>query len=147
MRGQGNGDAQGNAQGNPQGNTQGNAQGNAAGAQQRPQGEGGSRRRPDGTAGGDQTGGGQRRMGGGPDMQEMLERMPAVTVADLKPGEMVIVSSTVGADPTRATAIALVTGLDALLQNAAAGQRAGRGAQGASLGLPSGALDIGIGLP
>ena len=139
MRGQGNGDAQGNAQGN--------TQGNAAGGQQRPQGEGGARRRPDGTAGGDQTGGGQRRMGGGPDMQEMLERMPAVTVADLKPGEMVIVSSTVGADPTRATAIALVTGLDALLQNAAAGQRAGRGAQGASLGLPSGALDIGIGLP
>ena len=139
MRGQGNGDAQGNAQGN--------TQGNAAGAQQRPQGEGGARRRPDGAAGGDQTGGGQRRMGGGPDMQEMLERMPAVTVADLKPGEMVIVSSTVGADPTRATAIALVTGLDALLQNAAAGQRAGRGAQGASLGLPSGALDIGIGLP
>lgn len=146
MRGQGNGSAQGNAQGNAQGAA--NAQGNAANAQQRPQGQGegaGFRRRPDGAAGVDGTGG-QRRMGGGPDMQDMLERMPAVAVADLKPGEMVIVSSTVGADPTRATAIALVTGVDALLQNAA-GQRGGRGGQQGSLGLPSGALDIGIGLP
>jgi hypothetical protein len=79
-------------------------------------------------------------------MQQMLERMPAVTVSDLKPGEMVIVSSTVGADPARATAIALVTGVDALLQSPAGQRRTGSG-QGASLGLPSGALDIGIGLP
>jgi hypothetical protein len=78
-------------------------------------------------------------------MQEMLERMPAVTVGELKPGEMVIVSSTVGADPARATAIALVTGVDALLQSPAGQRRTG--GQGASLGLPSGALDIGIGLP
>jgi hypothetical protein len=83
-------------------------------------------------------------MGGAPDMQDILERMPTVAITDLKPGQFIIVSSTVGADPTRATAIALVTGLDALLQNAAA-QRGG--APGASLGLPSGALDIGIGLP
>jgi hypothetical protein len=148
MRAQGNGDAQGNAQGNGQGNAQGNATG---GGQQRGQGQGdnaGFRRRPDG-AGGDAAGGGQRRFGGGaPDMQDMLERMPTVAITDLKPGQFVIVSSTVGADPTRATAIALVTGLDALLQNAAAQRGGARGGQGgASLGLPSGALDIGIGLP
>lgn len=130
------------AGGDAQGNAQGSTQGVASDAQQRPQGEGGFRRRPEGAEG---NGMGRRRMGGGPDMQEMLERMPAVTVAELKPGEMVIVSSTIGADPTRATAIALVTGVDALLQ-LPAGQR-GRGAQGTSLGLPSGALDIGIGLP
>lgn len=136
-----------------EGNAQGNTQGDAAASQQRPQGEGGFRRRTEGAAGAggaEGTGGtgmGRRRGGaGGPDMQEMLERMPAVTVAELKPGEMVIVSSTVGADPTRATAIALVTGVDALLQSPAGQRRAG-GAQGASLGLPSGALDIGIGLP
>ena len=82
-------------------------------------------------------------MGGGMDMQEMLERLPAVTVAELKPGEMVIVSSTVGADPTRVTAIALITGVEAFLQTPS-GQP---GAPGASLGLPSGALDVGIGLP
>jgi hypothetical protein len=123
----------------------------STGAQTRPQGEGGGGgrgawRRQQG-AGGEGMGN-RRRMGGPPDLQEMLERMPAVTVAELKPGEMVIVSSTAGADSSRATAIALVTGVDALLQ-AATRQRgtAGTGAQGTSLGLPSGALDIGIGLP
>ncbi|MDT4896943.1 MAG: hypothetical protein QOH25_2020 [Acidobacteriota bacterium] len=127
------------------------AQGEASGGQPRPpQGEGGGagRRRPDG-AGGAEGMGYRRRMGGGgaPDIQEMLERMPAATVAELKPGEMVIVSSTAGADPSRATAIALVTGVDALLQGAAARQGGAGGAQGTSLGLPSGALDIGIGAP
>ena len=72
--------------------------------------------------------------------------MPPVTVAELKPGEMVIVSSTVGADPSHATAIALVTGVEALLQ-APAGQPRTGGGQGTSLGLPSGALDLGIGTP
>ncbi|HKQ99163.1 MAG TPA: hypothetical protein VJT09_00740 [Pyrinomonadaceae bacterium] len=128
----------------------GAAQGEAAGnsTQQRPaQGEGGwQRRRPEGATG--EAGGmtGRRRMGGGPDLQEMLERMPAVTIEELKPGEMVIVSSTVGADPSRATAIALVTGVEALLQAPAGQPRAG-GGQGTSLGLPSGALDLGIGTP
>ncbi|MDT5060899.1 MAG: hypothetical protein QOH63_1358 [Acidobacteriota bacterium] len=144
MRGQRTGEA---AAGNT-GDAAGNAQGTAAGSQQRPQGEGGFRRRPEGAAadGTEGAGMGGGRRGGGPDMQEMLERMPAVTVAELKPGEIVIVSSTVGADPARATAIALVTGVEALLQNPA-GQRGRAGAQGTSLGLPSGALDIGIGLP
>lgn len=135
--GRGGGDAQGNAQGNAPGNT--------PNAPQRPQGEGGFRRHPEGAEGAEGPGTGRRR-GGGPDMQDMLERMPAVTISDLKPGEMVIVSSTVGANPTRATAIALVTGVDALMQ-IPAGQRARTGAPGTSLGLPSGALDIGIGLP
>lgn len=120
--------------------------GEEANAQQRPaRGEGGEgRRRPEG-AGGEGMGG-RRRMGGG-DLQEMLERMPAVTVAELKPGEMVLVSSTTGADPAHATAIALVTGIDALLRAPAGQTRTGGGGQGTSLGLPSGALDIGIGAP
>ncbi|HEY0077230.1 MAG TPA: hypothetical protein VGB73_01180 [Pyrinomonadaceae bacterium] len=107
---------------------------------------GGARRRAEGAGGDEAAGGmGRRRMGGAPDVQEMLERMPAITVAELKPGEMVVVSSTAGADPTRATAIALVSGVEALLQMQQ--QRRGGGAQGASLGLPGGALDLGIGLP
>jgi hypothetical protein len=116
-----------------------------ANAQQRPaaQGEGGGQRRPEGAG----EGGNRRRMGGGPDLQEMLERMPAVTIAELKQGEMVIISSTAGADPARATAIALVTGVDALLQGPAGGRGSTGSAQGTSLGLPSGALDIGIGSP
>ena len=107
------------------------------------QNDSGARRRPEGAEGAGM--GGRRRMGGGPDLQEMLERMPAVVVADLKPGEMVIVSSTVGADPGRVTAIALITGIEAFLQ-VPSGAR-GNGAPGTSLGLPSGALDVGIGLP
>jgi hypothetical protein len=136
----------------------GGAQGETPDAGRRPpQGEGGGgvgggegRHRPEGAGTGEGMGG-RRRVGGGgggPDIQEMLERMPAVAIAELKPGEMVIVSSTAGADPSRVTAIALVTGVDALLQAAAARpQRGTGGAQGTSLGLPSGALDIGIGLP
>jgi hypothetical protein len=131
------------------------AQGEAsADAQPRPQGEGavggggGGRRRPEGAGAGGEGMGYRRRMGGAPDILEMLERLPPVTVAELKPGEMVIVSSTAGADASRATAIALVAGVDALLQGAATRpQRGAGGAQGTSLGLPSGALDIGIGLP
>jgi hypothetical protein len=125
----------------------GAAQGDEANAPQRPpRGEGGEGRRPE-RAGAEGMGNRRRMGGGGFDLQEMLERMPAVTIAELKPGEMVIVSSTAGADPTHATAIALITGVDALLQGAAARSRATGGAQGTSLGLPSGALDIGIGLP
>lgn len=140
MRGQRNGTAGGGA---------GGAQGEAADAQPRAprgEGEGGARRqRPEGASG--EGMGNRRRMGGGgQDIQQMLERMPAVTVAELKPGEMVIVSSTAGADPSRATAIALITGIEALMQGSAGQPRTG-GAQGASLGLPSGALDIGIGAP
>jgi hypothetical protein len=128
----------------------GGAQGEAAADRpQSPQGEGGAgRRRPEGAGAGEGRGN-RRRMGAGgpPDLQEMLERMPAATLAELKPGEMVIVSSTEGADPSRATAIALVTGVDVLLQRAAARPGGTGGAQGTSLGLPSGALDLGIGTP
>ncbi len=132
------------------GGTGAGASGEAGNEQQRPpRGEGGEgRRRPEGA--GAEGMGGRRRMGGGgggADLQEMLERMPAATVAELKPGEMVIVSSTAGADPARATAIALVTGVDALLRAPAGQTRTGGGGQGTSLGLPSGALDIGIGSP
>jgi hypothetical protein len=123
----------------------GETAGGATETQQRPQGENGPRRRPEGAEGAGPGPGGRRRMGGGMDVQEMLERMPAVTVAELKPGEMVIVSSTVGADPTRVTAIALITGLEALLQGPSGART--NGAPGTSLGLPSGALDVGIGLP
>jgi hypothetical protein len=149
MRGQrGAGGEGGEGAERPQGERTGGrdaASGNAPGAGGA--GGGGGRRRAEGAGGDEAAGGGmgRRRMGGAPDVQEMLERMPAITVAELKPGEMVVVSSTAGVDPTRATAIALVSGVEALLQMQQ--QRRGGGAQGASLGLPGGALDLGIGLP
>ena len=102
-----------------------------------------------GGAGGGGRGGGRRMMGGGGggfDPQEMLERMPQLNVAELKPGDMIVISSTAGADPARLTAIALIAGVDALV-NAMPARPAGPNvAGGQDLGLPGG-IDLGIGLP
>jgi hypothetical protein len=101
--------------------------------------------------GGEQAGG-FRRMGGGPgggfDIQAMLERLPQVQLAELKPGDVLIVSSTVGADPTRITAINVIAGADTLIAmlQPRTPQGAPAGASLGSTGLPSG-LDFGIGLP
>lgn len=54
---------------------------------------------------------------GGGDLQEMFDQLPAVTLAELKPGDSILVSSTKGADPARVTAIAVVSGADPLLRN------------------------------
>ncbi len=91
--------------------------------------------------------GGGRMMRGGFDVQEMLERLPPLEVSELKPGDLIVVQSTRGADPTRLTAVMVVAGLDALLptlQNRAA---AGTLGPGMDLGLPGGILDFNIGLP
>ncbi len=53
---------------------------------------------------------------GAMDFQQALERMPALSLAELKRGEAVIVSSTAGADPSRLTAIVLVAGVEPLLR-------------------------------
>jgi hypothetical protein len=106
--------------------------------------------RPAGPAGqpgqGNSPGGEQRRMGGGGDFQDMLERMPALSLGDIKAGDVIGVSSTTGADPSRLTAITLVTGVDAILA-AMQGQGTARRAVNLSTGLPSGVLDFGIGQP
>jgi hypothetical protein len=52
------------------------------------------------------------------DLQEMFDQLPAFTLPDLKPGDSILISSTKGADPTRVTAIAIVSGVGPLLQNA-----------------------------
>jgi len=66
-------------------------------------------------------GGGMRR--GSMDFQEMLERLPPVTVADLKAGDAVVLSAGDGADPGRVTAINLLAGVEPLLQAAPQGGR------------------------
>ena len=60
--------------------------------------------------------------GGGMNIQDMLERLPTIAVADVKVGDTIIVSSTKGADPTRLTAISLISGADTLLNMMAARQ-------------------------
>lgn len=89
-------------------------------------------------------GGGARQwrgggVGGGDDV---IERFPAVTLAELKAGDRVLVASTQGADPSRLNAIALVSGLEAL-RPAAAGNRMGRGVD---VGLPPDLMDMGMGM-
>jgi hypothetical protein len=66
---------------------------------------------------------GGMRAGRGGDMQQMLERMPAIKLEDLKPGDAIIVSSTEGADPGHVTAITLVAGVEPILSAAPAGSQ------------------------
>jgi hypothetical protein len=70
----------------------------------------------------------------GAELQEMFERLPAFTLQELKPGDSIIVSSTKAADPSRITAIAIVSGVGALLQSAQGNRAVSLGAM--SLGGP-----------
>lgn len=90
-------------------------QGNGAG-----QGEG----RPDGAG----QGGGMR---GGGSIDEMLERFPNITVADLKVGDMIAVSSSKSANTDKLTAIKLLSGVEPFLKapQMAGGRSGGRGGQ------------------
>ena len=93
------------------------AQGAPAAASGRPAGSGGT-----GATGGAGGPGGMRGGRGG-DMQQMLERMPALKLEDLKPGDAIIVSSTEGTDPGQVTAITLVAGVEPILSAAPAGSQ------------------------
>jgi hypothetical protein len=112
------------------------------------QGPGGGRPQPAG-GGTPGPGGGGRAGGRGGNIQEMLEGLPTIALADVKVGDTIIVSSTKGADPARLTAISLVTGADTLLNMMAARQQQQTGGQSApnpAAGLGSG-IQFGIGLP
>ncbi|MBI4455239.1 MAG: hypothetical protein HY644_05000 [Acidobacteria bacterium] len=84
------------------------------------------------------------RLETGEDVQETLERLPAITIADLKPEDVILVSGTAGSSPGRITAILLASGVEAVLTPLQGMQRPGADA---SLGLPSDVLDLEIGLP
>jgi hypothetical protein len=94
-------------------------------AQQRPQGAGPG-------AGGSQGGGRAGR-----NMADMLESLPIISINDLKVGDMVLMSSLQGSDPTQLTAISLVTGIEPLLTMMAPRQQAG-----GQTGRPQGGVDL-----
>jgi hypothetical protein len=96
-----------------------------------------------GPGGGGRMGGG----GGGVDFQEILERLPTITLAELKAGDMIIVSSTAGAEPGRVTAIAVVSGVEPLLNAMQARQSAAPAAGQQQRPQSNTGLDFGIGLP
>ena len=73
---------------------------------------------------------------GGSDLQEMFDQLPAFTVQDLKPGDSILISSSKGSDPTRITAIAVVSGVGPLLQNKQTGRATASSLGAMSLGGP-----------
>jgi hypothetical protein len=140
MRGQGGGP--GGPGGQPaaagSGQPQGQGQGQAPAAQ-RPQGGGG----PGGPGGGGPGGPGR----GGFNINDMLERLPTISLADVKVGDTIIVSSTQGVDPTRLTAISLVSGADTLLAMLAPRPQPGQATPNPAAGLGNSGITFGIGLP
>jgi hypothetical protein len=76
------------------------------------------------------------------DVQEIVERLPTISLTELKVGDTILASSTAGPDPSRATAIILAAGAEVVIRPAQRpAQQAGRNPPGPSLGLPAGLFD------
>lgn len=90
-------------------------------------------------------GGGARPGGGGGGIDDMLDRFPNITAADLKAGDIIAVSSTRGSNLDRITAIKLLSGVEPFLR-AAQMTAARQGGQGRQLDLNIPGLD-GFGTP
>jgi hypothetical protein len=112
--------------GGPGGPGAGAGQSPAQGQQQSP--------RPQGAGPGGPQGGGMR--GGGGSMADLLERLPTISINELKVGDTIIMSSLPGSDPAQFTAISLVSGIEPLLQMMSARSAAGGGAR------PQGGVDL-----
>ena len=107
------------------------------------QGQAGARPQGAGPGGGGPGAGGP----GGRNINDMLERLPTISIADVKVGDTIIVSSTQGVDPSRLTAISLVTGADTLFAMLAPRPQPGQTAPNPAAGLGGGGITFGIGLP
>jgi hypothetical protein len=90
-----------------------------------------------------QGGFGGQRAGG---IDEMLDRFPNITAADLKAGDVIAVSSTKNGDPNRLTAIKLLAGVEPFLRAAQMAAAAQQGGQQRALDLNIPGLD-GFGTP
>lgn len=88
-------------------------------------------------------GGGQQRGGRG-EFDDMIERFPNISLADLKIGAAVAASSTNSTTPGRVTAIKLLSGVEPFFAAAAQAPRGGNNQSSPSLNIPG--LD-GIGAP
>jgi hypothetical protein len=73
---------------------------------------------PTGGPGGPTGGGMGARSGGAPDLQRLINRAPATSLADLHKGDAVVILSTEGTDSGASTAIQLVSGVEPILQAA-----------------------------
>lgn len=70
---------------------------------------------PDGGFGRGRGGPGGRGGRGGGDLQQVVDRSPAMTLGDLKSGDAIVVLSTAGEKPDQVTAITLVAGVEPIL--------------------------------
>ena len=61
--------------------------------------------------------GGQRPGGGSPDFQQMINRLPSVTLTDLKKEEAVMIVSTPGTGNSEVSAITLLSGVEPILSS------------------------------
>lgn len=73
---------------------------------------------------------------GSGDLQEMFDQLPALTLAELKVGDSILVSSSKGSEPARVTAIAVVGGVGPLLQGSQSGRSQAVALGAMSLGGP-----------
>ena len=83
--------------------------------------QGAARANGQGSAGGF---GGSRGNGGPPDFQQMLARMPAVSISELNKGDAVMLVATEGSVGSGPTAITLLAGVEPILTAAPAGMNA-----------------------
>jgi hypothetical protein len=116
----------------------------------RPGGEGGAR--PAGQAGGQPGGPVRMGMGGGGagagSVDDMIERFPNITAADLKPGDMIAFSSSKNAAADHVVAIKVLAGVEPFIRMAQAQNGGGRGRGGLDGGFSIPGLDGGgIGFP
>lgn len=132
----------------------GGAGGPGAQGQPRPQGPGQGQTAQGGPGGPPQGGqgagpGGPGARPGGASMADLLERMPTISLNDLKVGDVILMSSLPGADPTQLTAIQLVTGVEPLLAMMSARQQQGGAGrpQGVDLNGSFGGMFGGVGVP
>jgi hypothetical protein len=78
-----------------------------------------------GNSAGAPTGGGEnQRVGGSPDFQQMLSRMPTVAISDLQKGDAVMLVATEGGPTSAPTAITLLSGVEPILTAAPSGAAA-----------------------
>jgi hypothetical protein len=75
---------------------------------------------PPGAGAGRGPGGGGGRGG---DIGAMLDRLPAIQAADLKPKDAIMVSTTAGSDPSKVTAVMLLAGVEPILTAAPSATR------------------------
>jgi hypothetical protein len=89
---------------------------------------------------------GMRPGGAPPDLAQMIERMPPTKLEELKPGDLIVVSSTKGAKSDEITAITLLANADMLIRMATMAAPGGARPQGAAgAGGPSlGGLSTGL---